>query len=607
MTAAARCRPGRLRLEVETVDLSVFKMSLPPAPPAPSPYVPLVVLAVVTAVAATALLMSSRFMDGYFLDNDDLLRMKQVRDLIGGKPWFDLHEPRIDPPYGMDGHWSRLVDGGIALLVLMFLPFTDMAAAERLGQIVWPLLWIAPTVLAIGAAARRLAGPLGGGLAALHAALSFIPGFTQFRPGRIDHHNLQNFFALLMFATALGLDGSRASGRRMGLAVVLLFAVGLESAPFAVLGLGFAAYRFVRGGAADEFRGLCETILIALPAVFLVQTPPHLWLRAYCDALGFNMVAGLAGASALGLAALAGGAGSSAGRRYAVACGMAAVATALLFGMEPRCLAGPFGAENQDIYPLWLSRNTEVQRVEFSLRGDEFFLLTIAPVVVGLSFLAFMARAREMRERVAVSTAFLLVAAAMALGMTRNLPYAALFGSTIAGAGIAALVPALRGAGQARASILACLFIVTIPLASSFIIENVAAGAGAEQAETAADKGAPATACDRPEAFAELAALPPGRVLASLTTGTPILALTPHAVFAAPYHRSSNAIVENIRLMDASDAEVRAFAASRDVTYVAACRGHGFRLERRLVDGPLPDWLIEVPTTGPLAIWRVRL
>ncbi|MCB2057884.1 MAG: AcrB/AcrD/AcrF family protein, partial [Novosphingobium sp.] len=43
-------------------------------------------------------------------DADDTLRMVQVRDLLAGQHFWDLHQYRVDPPQGVLMHWSRLVD-----------------------------------------------------------------------------------------------------------------------------------------------------------------------------------------------------------------------------------------------------------------------------------------------------------------------------------------------------------------------------------------------------------------------------------------------------------------------------------------------------------------
>ena len=51
-------------------------------------------------------------------DNDSLLRLVEVRDLIGGQGWFDLHQYRMGPEGGFVMHWSRLVDAPIAAIML---------------------------------------------------------------------------------------------------------------------------------------------------------------------------------------------------------------------------------------------------------------------------------------------------------------------------------------------------------------------------------------------------------------------------------------------------------------------------------------------------------
>ena len=55
-----------------------------------------------------------------FPDPDDALRLAQVRDLIAGQSWFDLHQYRIDPLNGgVLMHWSRIVDVPLAALILL--------------------------------------------------------------------------------------------------------------------------------------------------------------------------------------------------------------------------------------------------------------------------------------------------------------------------------------------------------------------------------------------------------------------------------------------------------------------------------------------------------
>src|SRR5436305_140468 len=64
-------------------------------------------------------------------DTDDNMRIMQVRGLLHGQGWYDLRNYRMNPPYGANIHWSRLVDLPIAGLILTLRPFLGGAAAER--------------------------------------------------------------------------------------------------------------------------------------------------------------------------------------------------------------------------------------------------------------------------------------------------------------------------------------------------------------------------------------------------------------------------------------------------------------------------------------------
>jgi len=52
--------------------------------------------------------------DHMLLDTDDAMRPSQMRVWLVGHGWYDLHEPRLQPPQGYDSHWSRLIGAGLA-------------------------------------------------------------------------------------------------------------------------------------------------------------------------------------------------------------------------------------------------------------------------------------------------------------------------------------------------------------------------------------------------------------------------------------------------------------------------------------------------------------
>ncbi|MFM9935180.1 MAG: hypothetical protein ACKVOL_03155, partial [Novosphingobium sp.] len=75
-----------------------------------------------------------------FGDPDDALRLLQVRDLLAGQSWFDVHQYRIAAPEGVPMHWSRLVDIPIAAMILLLRPLLGTSAAELVTAVVVPLL-----------------------------------------------------------------------------------------------------------------------------------------------------------------------------------------------------------------------------------------------------------------------------------------------------------------------------------------------------------------------------------------------------------------------------------------------------------------------------------
>jgi hypothetical protein len=74
-------------------------------------------------------------------DNDSMLRLVEVRDLLGGQGWFDLHQYRMGPAGGFVMHWSRLVDTPIALIILAFHAMGASAATAERDHLAARSLW----------------------------------------------------------------------------------------------------------------------------------------------------------------------------------------------------------------------------------------------------------------------------------------------------------------------------------------------------------------------------------------------------------------------------------------------------------------------------------
>src|SRR3954467_13225855 len=93
-------------------------------------------------------------------DTDDNMRIMQVRALLHGQGWYDLRNYRMNPPYGANIHWSRLVELPIAGLILSLRPFLGGPGAERWAVAIAPLIPYLLLLFSVALTARRLVGPI---------------------------------------------------------------------------------------------------------------------------------------------------------------------------------------------------------------------------------------------------------------------------------------------------------------------------------------------------------------------------------------------------------------------------------------------------------------
>ena len=101
-------------------------------------------------------------------DNDSMLRLVEIRDLIGGQGWFDLHQYRMGPQGGFVMHWSRLVDAPIAAIILVVSAFTGkLATGETAVLLAWTTLLMAAAL----AFTLRIVRAVGGDWALLPALI----------------------------------------------------------------------------------------------------------------------------------------------------------------------------------------------------------------------------------------------------------------------------------------------------------------------------------------------------------------------------------------------------------------------------------------------------
>lgn len=550
------------------------------------------------------------------LDVDDAMRLTQMRDWLAGRGWYDLHQSRVDPPLGYESHWSRLIDAGLAGTLWIFGRVFDPAMAERLMRTVWPMLWLLPALTGATALAWRIAGREAA-VVALLLALAGLPAFHQFRPGRIDHHNVQIALSVLAVAATVWSDRLRWAAWAAGAVTGLALAVGLESLPYLIVGGAAFAARYVldRAGAraaADYGLALAAS---SVAAFFIIVGPDH-WARAECDAIAINWVAPVA-IGGLGLA-LAGSLFASDRTIMRLACMLVTgAAAATLFGwIEPRCLRGPYGMVDPAVWPIWLAHAREMQPLIPLMAKDPVTAIATAafPAVALLATLVLL-RDRALRRDfgfLAASAAF-VAAAITTLAAVKAYFYAAWLGIPL----VAAF--ALHLFALLRLHALIPRFLVGLmltPAALSATAIGIANAAGIDEPDSAGESAR--QACLKSANYAPLARLPAGLVAADIDFGPFILALTPHSVLTAPYHRLSSRIVAAHEVFAAPPDQARRILSRHSATYVVICgptppsglseSALSASLWAGLQANVVPDWLDPVAETreGPFRAYRIR-
>src|SRR5437763_10855185 len=292
-------------------------------------------------------------------DTDDNMRIMQVRALLHGQGWFDVRQYRMNPPYGANIHWSRLVDLPIAGLILLLRPFLGGAGAERWAVAVAPLLPYLLLLLSLGMTARRLLGPAAYPWAILGIWLAASTN-GMFAPERIDHHGWQ--LALLALSVASIADPDKLRGGIvLGLSTALSLAIGLEMIIYLALA-GVAMVLFWIDDKAERERLGAYAVSLGggTALAFLTFASNDNW-NAVCDALSPVWLSDALLGSALMLA-LAWISPGDWKRRLALAFG-AGIIIALFHALTwPQCLHRLEGV-SPEVERLWLSHVKEARPV----------------------------------------------------------------------------------------------------------------------------------------------------------------------------------------------------------------------------------------------------
>lgn len=561
--------------------------------------------------ALMALLSWHNIVQRQFPDPDDVMRLLQVRDWIGGQSWFDVTQYRVNPPAGVPMHWSRLVDVPIAAVILLTRPFLGQQGAETAALIAVPLLTLGIAMLLVYRIGLKLMGS-GAALAAALAVPFSLGGLKQMRPMRIDHHGWQIVMALLGLLAAMD-PRPRRSGIVAGVAMAVWMNISIEGLPFAAaFGALFAWQWLADATATERLKSYLGALAVSSLLLFGLTHWPSAWMEFRHDVITpAHLAAFIVAAAFCALAVRP--AVADLRMRLAVLAGAGVLSLASAFAVDPHWLTSPFGALDPLVKEFWYDRVDEglpVWRISWSMSA-----VGLAQPLVGLLGAAFaLSRNSGARRNLWAIYAFILFALTLGGVFVIRTETTA---SVIALPGTAFLCALALSRAQklslmpARVVASAAALCVMIP---AYAVP-LAATPVDEQRMDAAQAGLD---CMKKSEVDRLRMLPTGYIAAPLDITPTILAETPHRALATAHHRNEAGMRDAIRLFIFPLPEAAQIVAQRQFDYIVFCPAatESIRYANRGPDGlsamlragKAPDWLVQVSIPGlhKLQVWRVR-
>jgi hypothetical protein len=547
----------------------------------------------------------------------DAMRLVEVRDLLNGQGWFDLHQYRLDPPAGVDMHWTRVLDVPLALLIKSFSLVLPAIQAERLTRIVFPLALLFGFYTVVINTARRLAGPAAMLPAAIIAVVTSA-AVVQFEPGRIHHHGVQILLIALILRVTIEAVATKAFGPAAIAAALtaLSLSINIENITYILVEFSVFALVFVVEGEAftTALMGFAASLALCSLLLFVATTGPSHYFLGACDAFSTpHLLAIFIGAAELvAMAAAANRLREWPLRLAAAGLGGAVVIGAVAF-FYPACLGDPQAGVSALLRQYWLSQAGEAQPLAALIRStpSDFFYLALAPLLgLGATLVATWRARGEMRVSWLIVAAFAAIGLLTALWQVRAISSASsltLLGGAWAGSKAMTWAERQKSPLAKPAPLLAIL-----PFCSAFwgILAHIAAPDPVE-AKTA-------DSCRRPATIQLLDSLPKSVLMAAIDMGADILANTGHSVLAAPYHRNNHGNGEFVRAMLALPDEARTIAEASGAAFFVFCpalpefqhyaRGNRDGLAAVMLAGRPPDWLEPVTAghDGPMLVYHIR-
>lgn len=547
-----------------------------------------------------------------FADPDDAMRLVQVRDLLNGQGWFDLHQYRLASPDGVLMHWSRLVDAPLFLVIGALRPLFGQWWAEQFALIVIPAALFLATVLVVGRMSWRLLGREASIFAVLSMAM--LPTvLMQFLPMRIDHHGYQ-VLAFVFAVYALSWRNENRGAALAGVAMGLGTLISLELLPFAAI---LAIVLFSRWLRDHKRRWNLVTYMQALAASMIAG---YLLFRGvgdlanYCDVispghLGFFIAAALGTGLVASVPRL-----PPAG--IAVALGAVGALGAGFFAWSaPVCIGSPFGSLDPVVEKYWYSFVLEGQPL---WKHSALYVLTVAPqllIALGASIVLALRNGAWLRGWWMEYSIILFLGAIAAVFTARSLSIIACVGAVPIGWLAVEMIHRWRETRRPVGKIMGALGIAVVLVPATLTVPLPYVLPKDDKVEFALAQ----STCYDTANYEKLAGLETGYMVAPIDLAANVLEKTGHSVLASGHHRANPAMADLIRLNIGTPEEARAILAKRHADYLLFCNSitearlyegaNKDTFAAQLSQGHNPQWLVPVNIGLPAdtQLYRVQL
>ena len=553
----------------------------------------------------------------HFSDPDDVLRLIQVRDSLGGQSWFDVTQYRVDASGGgVAMHWSRLVDIPLALVIMALAPFVGTAAAETVAIVIVPLFTLACVMLLASRIAWRLWGDEEAILTALVIVIS-IPVLFQLSPLRIDHHGWQLVCALAAVNGLLA-RSPRLGGWVIGTGLAAWLSISIEGLPLAAITFAVLAWRWLRDPAAKVWLTSAIQSLAVISVALFALTRGFSDFTNYCDAIGpVHLAMFTWGAIILSLLARANRPTLGVTLTgFAVAGGGAVT---MLLSAAPQCASGGgFAQVDPLVAEIWLSNVLEGRPLWEQVPA--IALQYLAAPLIGIYAAIQLAQRSHAGLRPFWTDYALILGGALAISIfvARTGAVACVLASPLLAWQLRRWLKAIRlmeGPLPRMAAMVgvACALLPAIPalLLTSAMPVRASVGGAEDVPIRVAD-------CRVQDASNVLAELPQGEIFALLDIAPELLLISDHSVVATGHHRGHKAMKVLIETAIGTEDKARKTLLARGSAYVAMCPAlHEARTYAKinaegfvpqLAAGEVPDWLepIAVGNKNGLKLWRIK-